>query len=70
MKIIRSSDDVGHDPNSVVTVGSFDGVHLAHREIVREVVHRARMREGRSIVITFDPHPSEVVSTLRAPVAL
>jgi riboflavin kinase / FMN adenylyltransferase len=70
MKVLRSLDRVGHDKNSVVTVGMFDGIHLAHREIVREVVHRARMREGRSVVITFDPHPKEVVASARGPVQM
>jgi riboflavin kinase / FMN adenylyltransferase len=45
-------------------------VHLGHREIVREVVSRARKRNGRSVVITFDPHPKEVVTSSRGPVRL
>jgi len=70
MKIVRSFDDIERDTSSIVTVGSFDGVHLAHREILREVVQRARMREGRSVVVTFDPHPSEVVTSPRGRVGL
>ncbi len=70
MKVFRGIDSIGRDPNSVVTVGSFDGVHLAHREIIREVVHRARMSEGRSVVVTFDPHPSSVVRRGQGPVPL
>lgn len=70
MIVVRSFDELTNDPNSVVTVGTFDGVHLAHKEIVREVVHRARMREGRSVVVTFDPHPKEVVTSQRGPVSL
>jgi riboflavin kinase/FMN adenylyltransferase len=65
MKIIRSLGEIKRDMNSVVTVGSFDGVHLAHREIIREVANRSRMREERSVVITFDPHPMEVVASPR-----
>ncbi|MCZ6775430.1 MAG: bifunctional riboflavin kinase/FAD synthetase [Ignavibacteria bacterium] len=65
MKIIRSLGEIKRDTNSVVTVGSFDGVHLAHREIIREVANRSRMREGRNVVITFDPHPMEVVASPR-----
>jgi riboflavin kinase/FMN adenylyltransferase len=53
--------DVEYQKNSVVTVGSFDGVHLAHREVVEEVVQRARARKGRSVVLTFEPHPKEVL---------
>jgi riboflavin kinase/FMN adenylyltransferase len=63
MRIVRDLSGVTLDKNSVATVGTFDGVHLAHQEIIREVVNRARMREGRSVVITFDPHPKEVVAS-------
>ena len=61
MKVFYSLEEISRDKSSVVTVGTFDGVHLAHQAIIREVVNRARMREGRSVVLTFDPHPKEVV---------
>ncbi|MFB7476627.1 bifunctional riboflavin kinase/FAD synthetase [Kitasatospora sp. NPDC056184] len=51
-------DDWGR---SVVTIGSFDGVHRGHQLIINRVVERARERGVRSVVVTFDPHPSEVV---------
>lgn len=70
MNIVRSLDELRRDLQSVITVGTFDGVHLAHREIVREVVSRARSRKGRSVVITFDPHPKEIVTSSRGPVRL
>ncbi|WP_395296155.1 bifunctional riboflavin kinase/FAD synthetase [Kitasatospora hibisci] len=46
---------------SVVTIGSFDGVHRGHQLIINRVVDRARELGVRSVVVTFDPHPSEVV---------
>jgi riboflavin kinase / FMN adenylyltransferase len=70
MKVIRSLAEDQTDRNSVVTVGTFDGVHCAHREIIREVTRRARERKGRSVVITFDPHPKEVVSSAKGSVQL
>ena len=70
MNIARSVQETGRDPGSVVTVGTFDGVHLAHAEIIREVVSRAKMREGRSVVVTFDPHPKQVVGPAGRPVEL
>jgi len=70
MKVVHGTANVERDPNSVVTVGSFDGVHIAHREIIRETVHRARMKEGRSVLVTFDPHPSMVVVRGKGPVSL
>ncbi len=45
----------------VVTVGFFDGVHLGHRRVVRRAVALARERGAAAVVLTFDPHPSEVV---------
>mgnify|MGYP001267350204 CR=1 FL=1 len=46
---------------SVVTIGVFDGVHRGHQRIVRAAAETARERGVRSVVITFDPHPDEVV---------
>ncbi|MEY9878291.1 riboflavin kinase/FMN adenylyltransferase [Streptacidiphilus sp. MAP12-33] len=46
---------------SVVTIGSFDGVHQGHQLIIGHAVARARELGARSVVVTFDPHPSEVV---------
>ena len=45
-----------------VTIGNFDGVHLGHREIFRIVRERARAAGGVSVVVTFVPHPLQVVS--------
>nr|WP_033260032.1 bifunctional riboflavin kinase/FAD synthetase [Kitasatospora sp. SID7827] len=46
---------------SVVTIGSFDGVHRGHQLIINRVVELAGELGARSVVVTFDPHPSEVV---------
>lgn len=70
MRIVRSLDPGLFDPNSVVTVGTFDGVHLAHRQIIERVVGRARERAGRSVVVTFDPHPKEIVRSAQGAVGL
>jgi riboflavin kinase/FMN adenylyltransferase len=51
-------DDWGR---SVVTIGSFDGVHRGHQLIIGRAVERARAEGASSVVVTFDPHPSEVV---------
>ena len=70
MKVARALGEVQRDLNSVVTVGTFDGVHLAHREILRDVVSRARSRKGRSVVVTLHPHPKEVVASTKGAVKL
>ncbi len=45
----------------VVTVGVFDGVHRGHQRIIARAVERAESLEIPAVVVTFDPHPSEVV---------
>jgi len=55
-------------PNgSTVTVGSFDGVHLGHQAVLREIDRRARAAGRASVLVTFDPHPLEVVNPGAAP---
>ncbi len=63
MKSANLLSEIQYDKNSVVTVGSFDGMHLAHQEILREVVQRAIRRNGRSVLVTFEPHPREIVGS-------
>ncbi|MDX1672835.1 MAG: adenylyltransferase/cytidyltransferase family protein, partial [Balneolaceae bacterium] len=55
-------ENVDHQPNSVVTVGTFDGVHMGHRAIINRVINKAEERDARSVVVTFDPHPREIIS--------
>ncbi|HJV65974.1 MAG TPA: bifunctional riboflavin kinase/FAD synthetase [Geomonas sp.] len=63
MVIFRSISDVKEKlRHPVVTIGNFDGVHLGHREIFRRVREAARERDGVSVVVTFVPHPLQVVS--------
>jgi len=52
--------------NPVVTIGNFDGVHWAHQAIFRKVVERASALHGKSVVITFEPHPIKVMSPQKA----
>ena len=58
----RGLEDIPEDwGRSVVTIGSYDGVHRGHQLIIRHAVDRARELGIPSVVVTFDPHPSEVV---------
>jgi riboflavin kinase / FMN adenylyltransferase len=55
-------------PNgTVVTVGSFDGVHLGHQAVLREIAERAEAAGRASVLVTFEPHPLEVVNPQAAP---
>lgn len=55
---------------SAVTVGNFDGVHLGHRAIIGKVIEQAKRLELPSVVITFDPHPREVIFSGRSAPAI
>jgi riboflavin kinase / FMN adenylyltransferase len=52
---------------SVITIGTFDGVHLGHREILRDLAERAARRALPSAVVTFTPHPLAIVNPAAAP---
>lgn len=52
---------------AAVAVGTFDGVHLGHREVVAKLRAEASARRLRPMVVTFDPHPLEVIAPRRAP---
>jgi riboflavin kinase/FMN adenylyltransferase len=47
--------------HAVVTTGTFDGVHLGHQTIIKRLVDEARAINGESVVVTFDPHPRQVL---------
>lgn len=62
MQCWRGLEDIPEDwGRSVVTIGSYDGVHRGHQLIIGRAVARARELGVPSVVVTFDPHPSEVV---------
>lgn len=52
---------------TVLTVGTFDGVHRGHQDVLRRLVERARVLGVHSLLVTFDPHPLEVVNPAAAP---
>lgn len=52
---------------TALTVGSFDGVHRGHQDVLRQLVDRARHLGVHSLLVTFDPHPLEVVNPAAAP---
>ena len=68
MRIIRDLHEL--EPlrrPSVVTVGNFDGVHLAHQRLLQSVVETGRQTGAVAAAVTFEPHPSRVLAPERAP---
>lgn len=57
----------GEFPFVVVAVGTFDGVHLGHQEILQRVIRRAREKGGTACVYTFANHPLEILDPKRCP---
>jgi riboflavin kinase/FMN adenylyltransferase len=62
MKREIGPDQIERDPASVVSVGTFDGVHAGHRAVVRYLLNRAEAQGGTATVISFDPHPRAVLT--------
>lgn len=48
--------------NPILTIGTFDGVHLGHQKIIDRLIYLARSLNGESVIFTFDPHPRKVVA--------
>jgi len=62
MEVFSDLTQIKRDENTVLTIGTFDGIHLGHREIIEQVKRKASGYGGRSFLVTFNPHPRKVVS--------
>lgn len=80
MKVHTDTSVLPSFRNAIATIGTFDGVHLGHRQIIRQLKEEASRIGGETVIITFHPHPRLVVggkptvlyllSTLREKIAL
>ena len=61
MRIYNHITETGQIKNPVVTVGTFDGLHIGHQKVINELVSTAKAMNGESVVITFEPHPRQVL---------
>ncbi|HEB62379.1 MAG TPA: bifunctional riboflavin kinase/FAD synthetase, partial [Bacteroidetes bacterium] len=62
MKVYNDINILPQFKSSVITIGSFDGVHTAHQKILKLLTAKAREYDTESVVITFEPHPRMVLS--------
>lgn len=68
MRVIYDLEALAESPRtSVVTIGNFDGVHLAHQQLLRRVVETARPMGALATAVTFEPHPARVLAPESAP---
>ncbi len=62
MKILRYSKNIKlPSKDRYIALGVFDGVHLGHQKLIRSTVNKAKINNGISIVITFEPHPDKII---------
>ena len=64
MQVHYNLDDLPKFQNAVITIGTFDGVHLGHQLIISTLITEANKANGESVIITFHPHPRKVVSSV------
>lgn len=63
MVICKNLNTIPHLDKSVLTIGSFDGMHRGHMEIIKDVKLKADRKNIPSVVITFDPHPKSILQS-------
>ena len=62
MQVHRDISNLPFFKNAVITIGTFDGVHTGHLQIINQLKKEAVMVSGETVIITFDPHPRMVIS--------
>lgn len=62
MRVFRSLDNLPNFKNAILTIGTFDGVHLGHQHIIRQLQNLAKECDGETVLLTFHPHPRLVVN--------
>lgn len=67
MNVYRSFDEVPFDKNTVVTVGTFDGVHRGHQQILNSLLEKSSEFTARPFAMTFEPHPQIVLQKVGKP---
>jgi riboflavin kinase / FMN adenylyltransferase len=63
MQVHHSTEQLPPFRNAVITIGTFDGVHMGHRQILHRLKTEANAIDGESVIITFHPHPRKIVSS-------
>jgi riboflavin kinase/FMN adenylyltransferase len=61
VKIYQDFSSIDHIPNPVLTIGTFDGVHIGHQKIINQLNKEAKKIDGESVLFTFYPHPRMVL---------
>jgi len=70
MQVHRNLSQLPVFKNAIITIGTFDGVHLGHQKIIRQLKEEASAHQGETIIITFHPHPRKIVSSVPGDIRL
>ena len=71
MKLIHQPDElINSDRKACLAIGMFDGVHLGHQQVLRQAIENSHRHEARSVAVTFDRHPANVIAPGRTPALL
>ncbi|MEL0009151.1 MAG: bifunctional riboflavin kinase/FAD synthetase [Flammeovirgaceae bacterium] len=62
MRVITDNSSINDSGYNIATIGYFDGIHLGHKKILNELVGQAQKKNGKSILITFWPHPRNILN--------
>ena len=62
MQVHRSIESLPFFRNAVLTIGTFDGVHRGHQQIINALKEEAQKIQGETVIITFHPHPRKIVN--------
>ena len=68
--MITPLKDVKYHKNRAITVGTFDGVHIGHQALLKHLIQAANKKNCISTLVTFDPHPREVIGSTKGPICL
>ncbi|HSR16639.1 MAG TPA: hypothetical protein VLM39_00990, partial [Ignavibacteriaceae bacterium] len=60
MKIYNDISEADSNKNTILSLGTFDGIHLGHKQIIKTVVEKASLNDCRNFLITFNPHPRSI----------
>ena len=63
MQVHNNIEQLPSFRNAVITIGTFDGVHMGHRQIIDKLKEEAKAINGETVIITFHPHPRKVISS-------
>lgn len=63
MKVYKNINSLPDFPKAIVTIGTFDGVHLGHKKILGLLKEQAKISGGETVIITFHPHPRNIVGS-------